>query len=268
MRGSWDNTPAEVKRYRLIACEIVFREVCALAAESRHIIDPVFVRKGLHDVETPAMVAELQQHIDAVDAGRYQAILLAYGRCNDGVVGLRARSIPLVIPRAHDCITLFLGGKERYQEYFDTHPGTYFRTSGWIERNFASEEDGVMRKLGLDRTLQEYVDQYGEDNAKYIMEVLGSWRRKYERLTFIDTGLARRLGYAERTRRDAEANHWQYEELAGDLSLLRRLLDGEWDESAFLVVPPGYRIVARNDGSILAADGGPIIESQAVCKKD
>ena len=40
----------------------------------------------------------------------------------------------LVVPRAHDCITLFLGSKERYLDYFQTHPGVYFKTSGWIER--------------------------------------------------------------------------------------------------------------------------------------
>ncbi len=243
----------ETKRYKLFACEIVFREVCALAAESRNIIDPVFLRKGLHDIETSAMTAELQRHIDAVDVSRYEAILLAYGRCNDGVVGLRAPSVPLVIPRAHDCITFFLGSKERYRQYFDTHPGTYFRTSGWIERNFVSEDQGVMRKLGLDRTLHEYIDEYGEENARYIMEMVGGWKEKYERLTFIDTGLAQRLNYAERTRRDAAENQWQYEELSGDLDLLRRLLDGPWAATDFLVVPPGGRIVARNDESILDA---------------
>ena len=34
----------------------------------------------------------------------------------------------------HDCITLFLGDKERYLDYFQSHPGVYFKTSGWIKR--------------------------------------------------------------------------------------------------------------------------------------
>lgn len=251
MKDILHRTSSPAKRYKLIACEIVFREICALAAESRNIIDPVFIRKGLHDIETPRMVAELQQCVDAVDVSRYEAILLAYGRCNDGVVGIRAPAIPLVIPRAHDCITLFLGSKERYREYFDSHPGTYFRTSGWIERNFASEEDGVMRKLGLDKTPQEYIEEYGEDNARYIMEMVGGWYGKYERLSFIDTGPARHLNYADHTRRDAEMNQWEYEEIPGDLSLLRRLLDGDWDPESFVIVPPGHRLAARNDERIL-----------------
>ena len=245
------------KRYKLIACEIVFREVCLLAANARNIIDPTFLRKGLHDIETRDMLAELQAEVDAVDGARYDAILLGYGRCNDGVAGLRARDLPLVIPRAHDCITFFMGSKERYRDYFDSHPGTYFRTSGWIERNAASEDQGVMRKLGLDRTREEYVAEYGEDNAEYIMQILGGWQENYERITFIDTGVARQLDYAERTRNDADRQQWQYDEVPGDLDLLRRLLDGEWDGEDFVVVPPGQTVGVRNDENILEADPAP-----------
>ena len=54
--------------------------------------------------------------------------------CSNGLVGLTARNIPVVVPRAHDCITLFLGSKERYLDYFQSHTGVYFKTSGWIER--------------------------------------------------------------------------------------------------------------------------------------
>jgi hypothetical protein len=39
----------------------------------------------------------------------------------------------MIIPKAHDCITLFLGSKERYRTYFDAHPGTYWYTPGWVE---------------------------------------------------------------------------------------------------------------------------------------
>ncbi len=245
--GGWP----EPKRFKVIACEIVFREVCLLAAHSRNIIDPVFLRKGLHDLPTDKMLAELQGQIDAVDVSRYDAILLGYGRCNDGVAGLRAPAVPLVIPRAHDCITLFLGSKERYRAYFDSHPGTFFRTSGWIERDFVCEDEGVMRRLGLDRTREEYVAEYGQDNADYIMQLLEAWEENYERLTFIETGVARALDYAERTRAEAEQKDWQYDQAVGDLGLLRRWLDGEWDEACFAVVPPGHVITVRNDECIL-----------------
>ncbi len=241
------------KRYKLIACEVVFREVCALLAQCRNVVDPVFLRKGLHDIDTDKMLAELQEHVDAVSAEEYEAALLAYGRCNDGLAGLRARAVPLIIPRAHDCITLFLGSKERYRDVFDAHPGTFFRTSGWIERDFVNEAEGVMRKLGLDKTRQEYVAEYGEENADYIMQVLGGWEQTYDRLMFIDTGVARPLDYAQQVEEEARQRGWAFEQVDGDVGLLQGLLDGPWHDDRFVTVRPGEVLCVRNDDQVLEA---------------
>ena len=243
------------KRLKLIACEIAFREMCLVAAQSRNVVDLEFLTKGLHDIERADMQTRLQARVDAVDPDRYEAILLGYGRCSDGVVGLLARSIPLVIPRAHDCITFFLGSKECYRDYFDTHPGTYFRTSGWIEREFANEAQGVMAKLGLDKTYDEYVAEHGKENADFIWQSLASWQANYERLTFIETGVGIELRYAERVRTEAAERGWAYERLDGSLALLRRLFDGDWADDAFLLVPPGHTIASCNDERILDAVG-------------
>lgn len=249
----WPDAPQE-KRLKFIGCEIVFREACLLVAHSRNVVDVEFLTKGLHDMERDAMRARLQERIDAVEPEKYRAILLGYARCSDGIVGLRARSVPLVIPRAHDCISFFLGGRRQYQGYFDAHPGTYFRTSGWIEREFVRDPDSVMAKLGLDKTYDEYVQQYGRENADFIWQSLGSWQQNYDRLTYIDTGVAPDLGYEERVRKEAADRSLGFDRREGDLTLLRRLLDGDWDGGDFLVVPPGHRIVSRNDERILESE--------------
>ena len=95
-------------KLKFIGCEIIYREACYLVAISSTQIDVEFLRKGLHDLETTDMVSKIQATIDFVDpeAG-YDAILLGYARCNDGLVGVTARSIPLVVPPAHDCVTFF-----------------------------------------------------------------------------------------------------------------------------------------------------------------
>ena len=121
-------------RLKLIACEIMYRELCAAVARSVNLVDVEFLPKGLHDIGQAGMSSRLAEVLAGVDETRYEAMLLGYGLCSNGLVGLAARSIPLVVPRAHDCITLFLGSKERYLEYFQDHPGVYFKTSGWIER--------------------------------------------------------------------------------------------------------------------------------------
>ncbi len=240
------------KRFHIIACDILFREICHCAAQSRQRVDLTFLPKGLHDIGAPGMAQRLQQAIDAVDASAYDAILLAYGLCNNGVCGLRA-PLPLVIPRAHDCITLLLGSRERYQAYFSRHPGTYYKSTGWIERadDPNSQPNSVTAQLGISCDYQEYVAKYGEENARYLMEMLGDWLKHYNRLAYIDTGFGEFRHYQEATQREAQTRGWEYELLLGNTLLLQRLLDGDWTPEDFLVAPPHIPICAAYDDAIV-----------------
>ena len=96
-------------RLKIIACEVLCREICLLAAGSPNQVDVEFLPKGLHDMRSVRMLERLQQTLDAVDGTRYDAVAFGYALCGNGLAGLAARSIPVVLPRAHDCITLFLG---------------------------------------------------------------------------------------------------------------------------------------------------------------
>src|ERR1051326_7872623 len=110
-------------RLKLISCEVFYREMCAAIARSPHVVDIAFLPKGLHDMGAKGMRERVQAALDQVDETHYDAVLFGYGLCNNGLAGLTARTIPLVVPRAHDCITLFLGCRQRYLDYFNTHPG-------------------------------------------------------------------------------------------------------------------------------------------------
>jgi hypothetical protein len=243
-------------RLRVIACEVFFREISLVASRSGRTVDLEWLPRGLHDLGGAAMRERLQLAIDEADAARYEAVALGYGLCNNGLVGLAARSVPLVLPRAHDCITAFLGSRERYARYFASHPGTYFRTTGWLERG--DTEGGAfglptqVGGLGLDRDAM--IAKYGEDNARYLMEELGNLTRHYRRLAFIRMGLEVDDAFETRARSEADMRGWEYERLTGDISLLERLVNGPWDDREFLVVPPGRRAVATHDERILALD--------------
>jgi len=65
-----------MKRYKVISCEIMFREVCLCASKSKNIVDTVFMPKGLHDIGEIKMHEKLQYEIDMVDTNKYDAILL------------------------------------------------------------------------------------------------------------------------------------------------------------------------------------------------
>ncbi|MGB9605296.1 MAG: DUF1638 domain-containing protein, partial [Bryobacteraceae bacterium] len=141
-------------RLRLIGCEILYRELCWAVAHSVNQVDLEFLPKALHDLGAAPMRARLQEAIDRTDDGRYEAVLLGYALCGMGLAGLAARSLPLIVPRAHDCITLFLGSRERYLEYFRARPGTYFLTTGWIERGRDVAQLSIQQRLGLKRSFE------------------------------------------------------------------------------------------------------------------
>lgn len=241
-------------KYKFIGCEIIYREACKLAAESRLRIDVEFLQKGLHDLERQDMQSKLQAAVDAVpdDAG-YKAILLGYARCNDGLVGLTARSIPLVIPKAHDCISFFFGSRNAYQAYFDSHPGTYFQTTGWCERNDSQVPgtQGVMAKLGLDASYEELVEKHGRENADFILETLGDGLQNYRRICYIEMGVTDERDLIEASRKQAEERNWEFELRIGDWSLLNRLFAGEWHDDDFLIVPAAHQIIAKNNADVL-----------------
>ena len=244
-------------RYKLIACEILYREFCHLVGRSPHRIDIEFMPKGLHDLGRKGMFARLNETLAAVDTDQYDAVLLGYALCSNGIVGLKAHGVPLVVPRAHDCITLFLGDGRRYLDYFNANPGTYFKTSGWIERGddlVQFSPDSIQDMMGMNMAYEELVDKYGVENAKYLLEQLGQMQN-YGRLTYIAMGVGPDEHFESHSRQLAESKGWQFERLDGDLSLLSELIDGSpWDDARFLVLQPGESIAPSHDATILQAE--------------
>lgn len=227
----------DIKRYQLIACRVLQREVYECAAKSPNIIDVVFLEQGLHN--TPDKLrTRIQQAVgrDCDDKGRkYDATLLGYGLCSNGIVGLKS-PVKLVVPRAHDCITLLLGSKEKYRRYFDTHKGIYWYSPGWID---TGTQPGRQR---YEQTRAEYERKYGKDNADYLMEMEQNWMNEYQRAVFIDWGMVNSQQYREYTRKCAEYMGWDYDRLEGDPGLLEKLMAGQWNRDEFLVLEPGETI--------------------------
>ena len=235
--------------YKLIGCEILFREMCLCASKSINIIDFQFMPKGLHDMGKEKMAAKLQEEINKVDENKYEAILICYGLCNYGIAGLHSK-IPLVIPRAHDCITLLMGSKEKYSEYFNNNPGTYFKSTGWIERNTSPNEDenSITTQLGMNINF----DEYDEETVEYLKETLGNWVKNYSKYTYIDTGMGSFPLYEELTAEEAKNRNWTYERITGDICLIQDLMDGNWDSDKFLFVPPLNKITVTYGDDIIS----------------
>lgn len=194
----------------------------------------------------------LQEMADAVDPAKYGAVLFGYALCGNGVNGLTATRLPLIIPRAHDCIGLLMGSRERYSAYFESNPGVYFRSTGWLERGQNLDQTAIaLSKSGASYTLDELIERYGEDNGRYLHEQLGRCAHRFSRLTFIATGLEPDSCFEQQARDEAERRGWHFDKIHGDIRIFEKLVSGNWDESDFLRVEPGWRVKAVYDGQVI-----------------
>ena len=245
-------------KLKVIACDVLNREIAYLSSQSECYVDVTFLHQGLHN--TPDKLREeIQSEIDKVNEGfpynyfntspDYDYIILAYGLCSNGIVGITSQNIPLVIPRGHDCITLLLGSKERYKSYFDLHPGTYWFSSGWIERGWQPSE------LKYAATYKDYVDKYGEDNALYLMEMEQTWMKEYKSAAYINWSCVGNSEYYKQfTKESSNFFKWDYSELEGDSSLLNKLLNGIFNENEVLVLPPKSKVAPSFGDDIVKAE--------------
>jgi hypothetical protein len=239
-------------RLKLIACEVLFRELCDACAHSPRQVDVEFLPKGLHDLGGKSMAAKVQESVDRTPAAVYDAILLGYGLCGNGLAGLTARHTRLVLPRAHDCIGLLMGSRDRYHAYFEANPGTYYRSTGWLERGKGLQQL-THGTTGFDESLEALMDRYGQDNGRYLYDEMTRYRSQYRKLTFIETGLEAGGKFADEAAAEATGNAWSFERLPGDLAWIGRLVAGDWAGTEFVIAEPGQRIVASYDGAIVKA---------------
>lgn len=232
-----------MSRFHVVACHVLWRELCHYASLSSNVFTFHFLKQGLHN--TPELLrAALQEAIDAAPE-ESDAVLVGYGLCCNGVEGIIARNRRLVFMRGHDCITFLLGSKERYAEYVEDRPGTYWYSAGWIETGFTPGPESA------ERTLKMYIEKYGEDNAQYLMDMEQGWLRKYSNAAFVDQGFPNTPSYREYTERCADWLGWNCDVLEGNPRLMVNFLEGTWNDTEYLVVEPDETVAASHDERVI-----------------
>jgi hypothetical protein len=242
-------------RLKAIICQVFTREIEAAIARSKCEVDLETIPMGLHGSGAD-MRGYLQERIDMADDAGYDAILLGYALCGRGTEGLHAGKTPLVMPRAHDCIGVLMGGHQAFNAYFKEHPAVYFRSPGWVEfqNQGISLETGFemgRRNLGERSTLNELVAKYGDENGTFLFEQFNAFRKHYTGLTYISLPVASDDVSRRRSQAEAAREGWEFEEVKGTLRMLERLVNGDWDSEDVLLVPPGAVIQATMDDKIL-----------------
>jgi len=207
---------------QVIACATVIEEMLPFLTND---VPYEILDFGLH-IQPAELKMALQAKIDQASQN-VDVILLGYGLCSMAIVGLKATTATLVIPRVADCIALFLGSDAAYKQQTQKEPGTYYLTKGWIEAG-----DGPFEEH------KKLIAKFGEDKAHRLTQLI---LKNYKRLGFINTGQVDIERYRTYARDTADKFGLHYEEIKGSPALVKKMINGPWDEE-FLVISPGQTI--------------------------
>jgi hypothetical protein len=206
----------------IVACKTLAPEI-ELVMRGRGADMPVtFVESGKH-IWPDKLRDCIQESIDSVPAGK--TILLAFGFCGNSMVGVQSRSHTLVMPRAADCIPLFLGSRKTREAYGIY---TYFFTKGYLESesNILRDYERVMKKYGQKRSLR----------------VMREMMKHYKTIAIVDTGAFDPGEVAEKVAPLAGLIDVPVSVVPGNLRIIDALLAGDWGEDEFLIIPGGSEI--------------------------
>ena len=235
--------PLEKKTY-VIACAILAVDMKHSAEKLGLDISYKFLEAGLHN--SPRLLKEkLQAAIDEISAsGLCDRIIIGYGICGKGTIGIQSRNIPLSIPKVHDCIALFLGGDQAYKREFKKYPGTYYLSAGWCEE----KTDPISQRkqwvnFGEQKlNFNDLVDEYGQAAAHQTFDFLNSWQKNYQRAAFIETGAKKSDRYERYAKEMADEYNWKYDKIQGSQALIKQLITACESCPDILLVPPHHVI--------------------------
>jgi hypothetical protein len=232
--------------FGIIACTVLEYEVRA-RLEKRG-LEPLalrFLEMGKHD--TPDVLRrDLQAVVDELEEIGCRRLVFVYGLCSNSILGLVAKKAEMIFPRAHDCITLFLGSKERYAGIHKREPGTYWFSPGWCR---GERVPGPGHFERLEAQFKEKFED--EEDVEYLMEMEREKYAHYKIAAFTDLGDGPVEESRQRTIEAARSLGLEYRYHEGDDSLLSGLLAGPWTGDRFLVVPAGQTARYSADESII-----------------
>ena len=235
-------------RIAVLACDVLQDEIALHAADATHIVETRYFEICLHD-RPDQLRAILAENLAAMDArSDIDAVVLVYGLCGRGTIGLRPLHHRMVSPRAHECITLFMGSKEAYSDHQHRCPTCYYYTPGW---NRARRVPGPEM---FETLRQDFATRFDEEDVEFLLESQHEQLAMHDTATYIDLGTNTANDEAVYASKCATFMGWKFERQQGDPTLLKDLLWGNWDPDRFLILEPGEQLGQATDESIMRAE--------------
>ncbi len=219
------------KMNMIIACGSLKPEIDSVVNQTDLPVEVVYLPQDLH--RTPDRMKDaVQKALDRVSP-EIKKVVLGYGLCSNGVVGVKAPPQGLYIPKMHDCIGMFLGSHKQFMEYFRNEPGTYYLTKSWIDN----------RKDPMGLVENEYTKRVGREWAE---EAMRSEIQNYKFIAYIETGIGDDEQYKKIAKENAKHFGKTYKELKGSTHFFKRMIEGPMEEPDFLYFEPGQTVKQIN----------------------
>ena len=222
-----DSSSRDNGRVTLVACQVMEPEL-EWVRKDRYRVDILYLDQGLH--RTPQLMADQVQALVDQAAETADRVVLGYGLCSNGIVGVTARKQTLIVPRCHDCIAFFLGSPEAYKADHESRPGTYYLTPGWIAEG----------KDPLTIIEDEYEPKYGRETAEWVKK---EELKHYTHIVLIDTGVAEIGPLRKRAKENAAFFNMEFVEVEGtSLDYFLKLVQGPYNYDEFIQLSPGQAV--------------------------
>jgi hypothetical protein len=229
------------------------RELRYCVARSPGRFDIEFFPAGLHE-RPEKLNALLKEAVEKIDPVIYEYVLLNYGLCGNGTLGISHPKLPIVVHNCHDCIPLIVGNKERHKKWVGEKPGTYFYSCGWIDELLVpgcpDYDEKYLELYGrtIDRHKRDRIERILIANYTHVVYIywnelgpeIAEKGRKYTKQC--RSLLAERFGL-----------HLAYDEIEGIPALIRSFVEGGWDENCVIIVEPGKELAFNASSGMIFA---------------
>lgn len=205
----------------IISCGMLAEELEKVCKGKEKLPEIIELERGMHN--NPKQLSKLLQEL--IDSHQnVEEIILTYGLCGYGTVGISSKSTRLVIPKFDDCISQLLyqdqNGRVNRSEIKKGH---LYLTKGWTK-----DRESILGQC------KNILESYGEEGREIIREIYGG----YEKISIIDTGAydtKEVLAYAEKIKEYLEV---QIACVKGSTDILEKIISGNYDDN-FIILNPG-----------------------------